>query len=146
MLPLTIAAWAQNSSSAKPGDDCSGMYSFLKDGEFLQITVEDQGRVTGFISRYGDSESDQGAFLNQFFKEGRLNGDRLTFTTTTVHGVWYEFKGLVARGQAKNAGDEGYYVLKGILAEHRPDSQKSKEHEVELKSFPQDRAPVPPKD
>ena len=25
------------------------MYSFLQDGEFVQVTVEDQGRVTGFV-------------------------------------------------------------------------------------------------
>jgi hypothetical protein len=30
----------------------SGMYSFLKEGEFVQLTVEDAGRVTGFISRF----------------------------------------------------------------------------------------------
>src|SRR5260370_11599550 len=43
-------------SPATSGADYSGMYSFLRDGEFVQITVEDQGRVTGFVSRYGDSE------------------------------------------------------------------------------------------
>src|SRR5437763_15856703 len=53
----------------------SGMYTFLKDGEFLQVTVEDDARVTGFISRFGDTESDKGAFLDQFFKSGKIEGN-----------------------------------------------------------------------
>jgi hypothetical protein len=40
----------------------------LKEGEYLQITVEDAGQVTGFISRYGDGGSDKGEFVDQFFK------------------------------------------------------------------------------
>ena len=63
------------------------MYSFSRDGEFVQVTVEEQGRVTGFVSRYGDSESDRGEFLDHFFKLGKLDGNQLTFTTETVHGV-----------------------------------------------------------
>src|SRR6266576_2388513 len=47
----------------KPAEDYSGMYAFLQDGEFVQVTVEDAGRLTGFVSRYGDLESDRGAFL-----------------------------------------------------------------------------------
>src|SRR5689334_1331813 len=65
----------------------SGMYSFLKDGEFVQLTVEDAGRVTGFISRFGNQESDKGAFLDQFFKTGKLEGNKLSFTTEVVHGT-----------------------------------------------------------
>ena len=64
----------QDPTPAKTADNYSGMYSFLQDGEFVQITVEDEGRVTGFISRYGDSDSDRGAFLDQFFKQGKLDG------------------------------------------------------------------------
>jgi len=29
-----------------------GMYSFLRDGEFVQVSVEDHGQVIGFVSRY----------------------------------------------------------------------------------------------
>ncbi len=126
------------------GADYSGMYSFLRDGEFVQITVEDQGRVTGFISRYGDSESDRGAFLDHFFKQGKLDGNRLAFTTEIVHGVWFEFRGTVERGEGKSRGDEAYYVLKGALVENASDEAKktsSHSREVALKSFPQDMAP-----
>ena len=126
---------------AQPGAEYSGMYSFLRDGEFVQVTVEDAGHVTGFISRYGEKESDRGAFLDHFFKAGKLDGTKLTFTTQTVHAVWFEFQGTVERGDAKNAGEEGYYVLKGTLTENATDDAKkttSHSREVALKSFPQD--------
>jgi hypothetical protein len=138
----------KEAAPALPGSEYSGMYAFLRDGEFVQVTVEDQGHITGFVSRYGDLESDRGAFLDHFFKQGKLAGNRLTFTTETVHGVWFEFRGTVERGEGKNAGDEGYYVLKGSLTETATDEQKktsSRSREVALKSFPQDLAPAPPK-
>jgi len=125
----------------KPAEDYSGMYAFLQDGEFVQVTVEDAGQVTGFVSRYGDLESDRGAFLDQFFKKAKLDGKRLAFTTDTVHGVWYEFKGTVERGEGKNLGDEAYYVLKGTLMQYSTDANKktvAKSREVSFKSFPQD--------
>src|SRR5579871_6038157 len=97
---------------------CSGMYSFLKEGEFVQVTVEDGGRVTGFISRFGEGESDKGAFLDQFFKTGKVEGSKLVFTTEIVHGVAFDFKGSVDRGDGKNPGDEAYFVLKGTLTQN----------------------------
>jgi len=126
-----------------PAADYSGMYSFLRDGEFVQVTVEDQGRVTGFVSRYGDSESDRGVFLDHFFKSGKLDSNQLAFTTETVHGVWFEFHGTVERGEGKSRADEAYYVLKGTLIENTIDETKktsSRSREVALKSFPQDMA------
>src|SRR5882672_8433569 len=69
-----------------PGSNYSGMYAFLREGEFVQVTVEEEGRVTGFISRFGDSGSDSGEILDQFFKSGKLDGKGLTFTTNVVHG------------------------------------------------------------
>jgi hypothetical protein len=125
---------------AGPGqtENYSGMYMFLRDGEFVQITVEDEGRVTGFVSRYGDSESDRGVFLNQFFKEGKLDGTQLSFVTQVVHGVWFEFKGRVARGPGKTPQDEAYYLLEGTLIESRSLDKKvsSTSHQVTFKSFP----------
>jgi hypothetical protein len=148
-LPLMLLAFSslltaqnppQNPAAANPAD-YSGMYSFQREGEFVQVTVEDEGRVTGFVSRYGDSDSDKGAFLDQFFKEGKLDGTKLTFTTATVHGVWYEFKGAIERGSGKTLAEEGYYVLKGTLTDYRTDADKkisSKSHEVTFKSFPRE--------
>jgi hypothetical protein len=131
---------------AKAGQEYSGMYSFLKEGEFVQITVEDAGRVTGFVSRYGDGESDKGAFLDQFFKSGKLEGNKLTFITDIVHGVAFNFSGTVERGEATNVREEGYFVLKGTLTENASDVNKkvtSHSQQVAFKMFPQDTAPAP---
>jgi len=87
---------------AKSGQAFSGMYSFLKEGEFVQVTVEEAGQVTGFVSRFGDGERDQGAFLDQFFKSAKLEGNKLSFTTEIVHGIAFDFKGAVERGEGKN--------------------------------------------
>lgn len=124
---------------ANPGKEYSGMYSFLRDGEFVQITVEDEGKVTGFVSRYGEGESDNGVFLDHYFHIGKLDGSKLSFTTETVHGVWFDFKGTVERGDGKNPGDEGYYVLKGTLTDNTSDQGKkgaTHSHAVVLKMFP----------
>ncbi len=107
----------------------------------MQVNVEKQGRVTGFVSRYGDTESDRGIFLDHFFKQGALDANRLTFATETVHGVSYEFRGTVERGAGKNPGDEAYYVLNGTLIQNNLDeTNKTSSHsrEVSLKIFPQD--------
>jgi hypothetical protein len=149
MILVAIAASAQlKSTTAIAGANYDGMYAFVREGEFVQITVEGEGRVTGFVSRYGDSESDRGVFLDHFFKSGKLNGNQLTFATDTVHGVSFEFHGTVERGEGKNRADEAYYVLKGTLIENTNDESKktsSRSREVALKSFPQDLSPPPAK-
>src|SRR5215467_11718353 len=144
---LLIALWIPVHSAAQgtPGTvpDYSGMYEFLRDGEFVQITIEDKGNVTGFISRFGDSESDKGVFMNQFFKSGKLDGDKLSFTTEPVHGVWFEFAGAIVRGAGKKSEEEAYYVLQGTLTRFTTDADKkttSQARSVELKSFPRDAA------
>jgi hypothetical protein len=143
-----FAQTAPPSVAAKPAEDYSGTYSFLQDGEFVQVNLEDEGKVTGFISRYGDSETDRGLFLDHFFKDGKLDGNKLSFSTKTVHSVWYEFKGTVEQDEGKKPGDEGYYVLKGTLIQYAVDAQQkttSKSHDVALKSFPQDLENSPDK-
>jgi hypothetical protein len=134
----------QTAQAASGGHAYSGMYSFRTDGEFVQVTVEDEGRVTGFVSRYGDGDSDKGAFLNQFFKTGKLDGNKLSFTTEVVHGVSFEFKGTVERGVGKNPNDEAYYVLRGILTESKSDANKkitAQARDVLFKLFPQEATP-----
>jgi hypothetical protein len=136
---------SQTAPQKLPGSEYSGMYSFLRDGEFVQVTIEDQGRVSGFVSRYGDLDSDRGAFLDHFFKPGsKLDGNNLTFATETVHGIWFEFHGTIERGEGKKAGDEAYYVLKGTLIERssgEDNKGSSRSREVAFKSFPQDVNP-----
>ncbi len=125
--------------NAQAGHEYSGMYSFLKDGEFVQISVEDQGKVTGFVSRYGDGENEKGAFVDQYFRSGKLDGNNVSFATATVRGVWFEFKGTVERGEGKNPSDEAYYVLKGTLTDYTSDAAKkvtTHAGDVVFKMFP----------
>jgi hypothetical protein len=148
-LSSVLLAGAQanpgRTSAAAPGAEYSGMYSFLRDGEFVQLTIEDQGHVIGFVSRYAKPEG-EGGFLDHFFKSGKMQGNRLEFITETVQSVGYEFRGTVERGEGKSRGDEAYYVLKGVLVENNTDAAKkttSRSSEVTLKSFPQDLVPSP---
>ena len=125
----------------KPKDastEISGMYTFLREGEFVQLTVED-GQLSGFISRYGDTESDKGEFIDHFFDKTSLQGGHLNFKTKTIHAVWYEFDGTVATEAGKQKGEEGYQVLSGKLTMHKSDAtgkEQASERTVEFKSFP----------
>jgi len=130
---------AQNTAN-DAANDPSGMYSFLKDGEFVQLTLE-EGKLSGYVSRYGDTDSDKGSFIDQFFDKASLDGDRLSFTTKTVHGVWYAFRGTIMKTAGKQPGQEGYRVIKGTLVQHTTDATKAdkpRQRDVEFKSFPQD--------
>lgn len=126
-----------------PSEDISGMYSFLREGEFLEINRE-EGGITGYISRMGDLESDRGSFLDQFFSKASVKGHELTFTTKVLHGVWFEFKGTFARGPGKTKAEDGYYVLRGTLTEFTASVDKasatSRSRQVEFKwlAQPQD--------
>ena len=147
---IAICAVAQTTApktAPAAAPDVSGMYTFLRDGEFVEIDVEGT-IVTGFISRYGDSESDRGAFLDQIITKGSLEGKKLTFTTRAVHGIVYDFKGTVERGEGKTQGAEAYYVLKGTLTQTTTDANKitaAKSREVVFKSFPAEAMAEPAK-
>ncbi|MGH9601469.1 MAG: hypothetical protein ACRD24_03680, partial [Terriglobales bacterium] len=124
--PETAPSPASKPDAAKPQadpvlGDISGTYSFLKEGEYVQINLEDN-RVTGFVSRFGELDSDLGAFLDHFFEKASLTGSKLSFTTKKTHGVWFEFAGTVERGLAKTPAEEGYYVLKGRLTQYTSDA------------------------
>ena len=98
------------------------------------------------LSNFGQDFADKGAFLDQFFKTGKLDGNKLTFTTEVVHGVTFDFQGTVERGEGKNPGDEAFYVLKGTLTENITDVNKkvtSHSRETTFKMFPQDASPAP---
>jgi hypothetical protein len=140
---------AASSPAGSPAEDISGMYNFLKTGEFVQITVETSG-VSGYISRQGDLESDRGTFLDQFFTSASIEGHNVAFVTKQVHGVWFEFKGRFDRGKAKDKTEDGYYVLRGTLTEFTVDSSKqttsrSRSVEFSLLGQPEDDAPDKPK-
>ena len=138
-LFLPTSAAAQSAASDAP--DYSGMYSFVKDGEFMQITLEDKGAVSGFISRYGDSSTEKGTFLDQFIKSGTANGAHVTFATDSVHGVSYTFDGAFARGPGKTPQEDGYYILRGTLTRNVASADgksTTQNQQVEFRSFPRD--------
>jgi hypothetical protein len=143
VLVLTVAVGAQQVPPANPAtsqEDISGMYSFLHEGEFVQVTVEDGNYVTGFVSRCDDDGCKAG-FIDHFFKSGSLAADNLAFETKKIHGLWFEFNGKVARGEGKTPANEGYRVLRGTLIRHKTDAQgkeSAESRQVEFKSFPQD--------
>jgi hypothetical protein len=142
LLPLLSAA---PQSASPTTDDYSGMYTFLREGEFVQVTVEEEGKVSGFISRFGDSESDKNQFLDQFFESGKLDSNHLSFTTKNVHGTWFTFEGTMGRGAGKKPDEEGYYVIRGTLNRFQSDADKKNttqnSRRVEFKSFPRDVSP-----
>jgi hypothetical protein len=127
--------------SAYHPDPLSGMYSFLREGEFVEVDFEEGNRLTGFISRFGDLDSDRGAFLDHTFTKGEYTGDQLSFTTNSVHGVRFDFKGKVSTDKTKQPGAEGYALIHGTLTQYTEDSNKktsAKSTEVTFKSFPHD--------
>ena len=138
MFAPAVIAFAQAAAAPAAFSDISGMYSFLRDGEFVQLTVE-EGQLSGFVSRFGDSDSDKGEFIDHFFEKASLQGDHVSFKTKTVHAVWYEFDGSIATTPGKQKGEEGYRVLRGKLMLHQTDAlgkEQVSERTVELKSFP----------
>ena len=148
LLCLASVALAQAGSpkhSAAPGPsatvgDFSGTYTFLRKGEDLQINVQN-GRLDGFVSRYGDSETDKSLLLQHFIEKSSFTKDEVSFTTSKIHGVWFEFKGKVRRGDKKTAADEGYYLLEGTITRYETGAGKkdtAKSREVTFRSLPMD--------
>ena len=142
---VSSIALAQNPAPppAPTQPDVSGMYSFLKEGEFVEVDI-DSNSVTGFISRIAETDSDHGAVLDHMFTKGSFDGKNLSFTTRELHGISYEFKGAVRRGEGKQPGSEGYWVIKGTLTENMFDANKkpsARTREVEFKSLPSDVQP-----
>lgn len=159
LLTVSLAANCQSanrsgkggkSSAPPPAEDISGMYSFLEEGEFVQINLEPSG-VSGYISRKGDLESDRGNFIDQFFDKASVEGHDVAFTTRKIHGEWFEFKGRFERGKARSKSADGYYILRGTLTEFNGSNDEknptSKAHEVELKwlAQPGEEEPTKPK-
>lgn len=133
LLFCAVTAFTQNSQ------DITGLYSFVRSGETLQINVQPDGRVTGYVSHMADGESDRGQVLDMLFDKAALHGNRLEFRTKKVHGEWFEFNGHVDRGKAPSHDAEGYYLIRGTLTTVREDVNGKPTplaNEVEFKSFP----------
>jgi hypothetical protein len=142
VVAMPAIAYAQASAPSNANDP-SGMYTFLKEGEFVQLNVED-GKLSGFVSRFGDTDSDKGEFIDQFFDKASLDGNHLSFKTKTVHAISYDFDGTVSVEPGKKMGDEGYRVIRGKLTLHATDAkgyESASERIVEFKLFPDLRHP-----
>ena len=143
---LGTLALAQSPQPAGDLGDFSGMYTFLHDGEFVQITLDElptpaksKVAVSGFVSRFGQSESDKDQVLDLMFKSGSLDKQAITFVTKSIHGLSYEFTGNVRRGDAKSKDKEGYFVIEGTLTENTVDKNgkpRTQTREITMKSFP----------
>ncbi len=110
--------------------EASGEYS-LGSGEMVDVELEPE-RLSGYITRFGDRESDQGTPLTFFFATSRLAGQRLAFTTRQIHGVWFSFEGTIVRGPARSREQQGYYLLEGRLVLHDVDGQTEQARMVSL--------------
>ena len=115
--------------------DVSGSYHFDRDNESIEIDIV-RGRLSGYISRLGDAETDANTPLTYFFDKSSVNGSEIAFQTRVLHGMWYSFRGTILRGRAKAREDDGYYVLHGVLEEHHPQDadEKSANETVEKRT------------
>lgn len=141
---LSAAALAQNAPAKPAAPDYSGRYSFLQDGEDVQIN-QTGDKVDGYLTRFGSSESDRDTMLQHTFAKASLTGDKLSFSTKAVHAVWYEFTGKIERGAAKTRAEDGYYQIVGTLTEHAQKDGKeagARARQVTLKLFADEEPPA----
>jgi hypothetical protein len=127
-------------AQAAKTEDISGLYSFVRGGETLQVSVQPDHSVTGYVSRLSDGDGDRGQMLDMMFEKASLNGDLFEFKTKKVHGEWFEFKGHVQRGKAASRDEEGYFVIRGALTSVKEDVNGKLTplaSQVEFTSFPQ---------
>ena len=110
--------------------EASGEYA-LGSGGMVDVELQPD-RLSGFITRLGDRESDEGTPLTFFFATSRLSGQRLAFTTRQVHGLWFSFDGTIVRGSARSRDQQGYYLLQGQMVMHDVASQTQQARMVSL--------------
>jgi hypothetical protein len=110
--------------------EASGEYA-LGSGGTIDIELQPD-RLSGFLTRLGDRESDEGTPLTFFFATSRLSSQQLAFTTRQVHGVWWAFQGTVVRGSTRTRDQQGYYLLQGQLVMHDAASQTEQSRMVSL--------------
>jgi len=143
LLVNTSVLWAQNAQSAR-AQAGRGLFRYVRFPArrgIVQLTVEDQGLVTGLISRYGNSAGDKREFLDQFFQAGQDRRQEIDIHYENPARSLVQLDGIVERGDGQNVGDEGYYVLKGSSRSTSPTPNKkttTKSQQVAFKSFPKD--------
>ncbi|HUZ04179.1 MAG TPA: hypothetical protein VMU62_02385 [Acidobacteriaceae bacterium] len=120
------ASAASSAPSTTLPADVSGAYAFDHNNESIDIDLDRRGKLTGFITRLGDEETDSNTPLTYFFDQTAVQGDQLQFETKVVHGLWYSFIGTIVRGSGQVRNDEGYYILRGTLSVHHPSNERDK--------------------
>jgi hypothetical protein len=119
-VAVMIAVLSANAVAAIH-EDISGMYSFLRDGESIQLNVQD-GKLSGWVTSFGFLESDRDTLVDRFFQKASLQDDQVYFITKPIHGCWVEFTGHVERGDVASRAKEGYLRLVGSLTEYTTDA------------------------
>jgi hypothetical protein len=136
---LLIAMLSLVARAASPQDDYTGLYTFFRDNESIQLNVED-GKLGGWVSSYGFLPSDSDTVLDRFFKQAELKGNEIHFVTQNIHGCWVEFTGHVERGSVATRAKSGYYELVGTVTEYVSDSEdrvNARQRQAVFKSMPQ---------
>ena len=105
-------------------------------GSVVQITIEN-GILDGYISNLTEQQT---SALTYFFDRTTINGDRLTFTTKQIHGIWYSFDGVIVRSDARSKQETGFYRLKGTWVTHDEVGKSQSTSIVSLKSTPRGSA------
>ena len=145
-IAILGTAFAQTATPPDDLGDFSGLYTFVHDGESVQITLDElptaaqpKVPVTGYVTRLGESDTDKDQTFDLMFKSGSLENKAINFATKTIHGISYDFTGTVRRGDAKSKDKEGYIVIQGTLTENTVDKNgatRSRTRELTMKSFP----------
>lgn len=124
-------------------NDVWGTYQFDHSNDSIELDL-DRNKLSGYVTQLGDAETDNNTPLTFFFDQTAIDGGEIDFQTRVVHGVWYSFRGTIVRGDGKTRADEGYYVLRGVLAVHHPQSGRDKsadeiieKRQIHFKSMPQ---------
>jgi hypothetical protein len=125
------ASGKQRGTSMLPAS-ASGEYMMDETGSVVQITI-DNGVVDGYISKLTEEQT---SALTYFFNRTTIDGDRLTFTTKEVHGIWYSFDGEIIRDASHSKQENGYYRLKGTWVTHDETQKSQSTSTVNLKSTP----------
>ncbi|HZD51111.1 MAG TPA: hypothetical protein VE178_20390 [Silvibacterium sp.] len=127
----SVPSGKQRGTSTLPAS-ASGEYMLDETGSVVQITIEN-GLLDGYISKLVEGQT---TAMTYFFDRTTINGDRLTFTTKHIHGVWYSFDGIIVRGDTQNRHENGFYRLKGTWVIHVDADHSQSNSTVSLKSTP----------
>ena len=131
--PAKPAPSGQHAGHSTLPEDASGEYLLDESGSVVQITLEEKGRLSGYVSKMGDDHVP----MTFFFDQSRSDGNGISFTTKKLHGYWYSFEGEITRGDPQiTKAEDGYYRLRGGWMVHNDIQQTQESTRVSLKSTP----------